>query len=72
MLSAAIFVINVCDKERPVCVISTFRYIRLYGLKFSKEDHLALIHLLYELCVMPDLEVSLVQKFANQLIELLK
>lgn len=48
------------------------RYIRLYGLKFSKEDHLALVHLLYELCVMPDLEISLVQKFANQLIELLK
>ena len=71
MSSAAIF-INVCDKEGLVCVISNFRYIRLYGLKFSKEDHLALIHLLYELCVMPDLEVSLVQKFANQLIELLK
>ena len=50
----------------------TFRYIRLYGLKFSKEDHIALIHLLYELCMMPDLEVSLVQKFANQLIGLLK
>lgn len=48
------------------------RYIRLYGLKFSKEDHIAFIHLLYELTVTPDLELSLVQKFATQLSRLLK
>lgn len=48
------------------------RYIKLYGMKFSKEDHLALIHLMYELVVMPELELSLVQKYASQLIGLLK
>ena len=48
------------------------RYIRLYGLKFSKEDHVNFIHLLYELTVIPDLEMSLVSKFASQLSGLLK
>jgi proteasome activator subunit 4 len=41
-------------------------------MKFSKEDHLALINLVYELVVMPELELSLVQKYATQLISLLK
>jgi len=49
-----------------------FRYIRLYGLKFSKEDHVVFIHLLYELTVIPDLEFSMVLKFAAQLANLLK
>ncbi|XP_060063003.1 proteasome activator complex subunit 4-like [Ylistrum balloti] len=48
------------------------RYIRLYGLKFAKEDHIALIKLMYELILIPDLELSLIQMFANQLISLLK
>ncbi|KAK3093564.1 hypothetical protein FSP39_017345 [Pinctada imbricata] len=48
------------------------RYIRLYGMKFSKEDHIALIKLLFELTTIPELEVSLVQKFACQLVGLLK
>ena len=41
-------------------------------MKFSKEDHIALIKLMYELTVIPELELSLVQKFANQLVSLLK
>jgi len=41
-------------------------------MKFSKEDHIALIKLLYELIVVPDLELSLVQKFAPRLTALLK
>ncbi|VDI21300.1 proteasome activator subunit 4 [Mytilus galloprovincialis] len=48
------------------------RYIKLNGMKFCKEDHLALINLMYELVVMPELELSLVQKFAAMLINLLK
>ncbi|KAH3856831.1 hypothetical protein DPMN_099426 [Dreissena polymorpha] len=48
------------------------RYIRLYGLKFSKEDHVHFIHLLYELVVLPDLELSVVNKVANILSTLLK
>ncbi|KAL4238306.1 Proteasome activator complex subunit 4 [Mactra antiquata] len=48
------------------------RYIRLYGMKFCKEDHLNFIHLMYELTTIPDLEVSMVSKFASQLSGLLK
>lgn len=48
------------------------RYIRLYGLKFSKEDHVLLIKLLFELSTIPDLELSLVPKFSTQLVALLK
>ena len=55
-----------------IYVIVFFRYIKLYGMKFSKEDHLTLINLMYELVVMPELELSLVQKYATQLISLLK
>ncbi|XP_070577632.1 proteasome activator complex subunit 4-like isoform X2 [Ptychodera flava] len=47
-------------------------YIRLYGRKFSKEDHVLLIKLVYELLTIPDLEFKLVQKFAQLLITLLK
>ncbi|XP_052767290.1 proteasome activator complex subunit 4A-like [Mya arenaria] len=48
------------------------RYKRLYGLKFSKDDQLHFIHLMYELTVIPDLELSLVHKFASMLSSLLK
>ena len=48
------------------------RYIRLYGMKFSKEDHLMLINLLLEMMTIPDLDFSLVQKFAQLLTTLLK
>jgi len=48
------------------------RYMRLYGMKFSKEDHLMLINLLLEMMTIPDLDFSLVQKFAQLLTTLLK
>lgn len=54
------------------CLFVFFRYIRLYGLKFSKEDHVLLIKLLFELSTIPDLELSLVPKFSTQLVALLK
>ncbi|XP_062621766.1 LOW QUALITY PROTEIN: proteasome activator complex subunit 4B-like [Saccostrea cucullata] len=63
---------------RDVKVGATFwvgqltRYIRLYGMKFSKEDHILFIKLLFELTTIPDLELSLVPKFATQLVALLK
>ncbi|XP_078000645.1 proteasome activator complex subunit 4-like [Glandiceps talaboti] len=47
-------------------------YIRLYGRKFSKEDHVLLIKLMYELFLTPDLEFRILQKFAQVLITLLK
>jgi hypothetical protein len=43
----------------------------LYGLKFSKEDHIAFIKMLYELVTIPMLEPYLVNKFASTLVELL-
>uniref|UniRef100_A0A4W3GX57 Proteasome activator subunit 4b n=1 Tax=Callorhinchus milii TaxID=7868 RepID=A0A4W3GX57_CALMI len=47
-------------------------YIRLYGRKFSKEDHVLFVKLLYELVIMPKLEISMMQGFARLLISLLK
>lgn len=47
-------------------------YIRLYGRKFSKEDHVLFIKLLYELVSIPKLEISMMQGFARLLINLLK
>ncbi|XP_016085953.1 proteasome activator complex subunit 4B-like [Sinocyclocheilus grahami] len=47
-------------------------YLRLYGRKFSKEDHVLFIKLLYELVTIPKLDISMMQSFARLLINLLK
>ncbi|KAM5165243.1 proteasome activator complex subunit 4 [Mantella aurantiaca] len=47
-------------------------YIRLYGRKFSKEDHVLFVKLLYELVTIPKLEISMMQGFARLLVSLLK
>uniref|UniRef100_A0AAY5KGG3 Proteasome activator Blm10 mid region domain-containing protein n=1 Tax=Esox lucius TaxID=8010 RepID=A0AAY5KGG3_ESOLU len=47
-------------------------YMRLYGRKFSKEDHVLFIKLLYELITMDKLEISMMQGLARLLINLLK
>uniref|UniRef100_A0A8C5MEZ8 Proteasome activator subunit 4 n=1 Tax=Leptobrachium leishanense TaxID=445787 RepID=A0A8C5MEZ8_9ANUR len=47
-------------------------YIRLYGRKFSKEDHVYFIKLLYEMVTIPNLETSMMHGFARLLINLLK
>ncbi|XP_015588278.1 proteasome activator complex subunit 4B [Cephus cinctus] len=60
---------------QPGCTIwtaSLCKYIKIYGLKFSKEDHILFIKLMYELITIPDLEPSLVHKFGCVLILLLK
>lgn len=49
-----------------------FRYMKIYGFKFSKEDHIALIKLFYELLLIPGLEPTRIQKFASTLSHLLK
>nr|CAH7732828.1 unnamed protein product [Callosobruchus chinensis] len=60
---------------RPGCVLWTSRltkYIKIYGYKFSKEDHIALIKLFYELIIIPDLEPTRINKCATTLFTLLK
>lgn len=48
------------------------RYMKIYGYKFSKEDHIALIHLYYELLTIPNLEPTRVNKYSCTLNFLLK
>uniref|UniRef100_A0A8C5CEE9 Uncharacterized protein n=1 Tax=Gadus morhua TaxID=8049 RepID=A0A8C5CEE9_GADMO len=49
-----------------------FSFLKLYGLRFSKEDHVQFIRLLYELVTLPHLEPHVMQSFARLLIQLLK
>ncbi|CAH4031865.1 unnamed protein product [Pieris brassicae] len=60
---------------KPACVVWSSRlikYIRIYGLKFGKEDHIAFIKLAYELVLIPELEPCKVQKFATLFVMLTK
>ncbi|CAG0888612.1 unnamed protein product [Cyprideis torosa] len=53
-------------------VVRLFRYIRLNGYKFSKEDHLQFIHLLMRVFVTPDMDYNVMNKFGQTLNILLK
>ncbi|XP_059471936.1 proteasome activator complex subunit 4-like [Neocloeon triangulifer] len=69
-LGRAVMLREIC----PGCRVWTarlMRFTRLYGLKISKEDHLAFVRMLYELVTLPNLEPYLVNKFASTLLELL-
>ncbi|KAK5647619.1 hypothetical protein RI129_002511 [Pyrocoelia pectoralis] len=60
---------------RPGCMVWTSRlnkYTRIYGFKFSKEDHIALVKLYYELVTIPGLEPTRINKLACTLTFLLK
>ncbi|XP_039757771.1 proteasome activator complex subunit 4A-like isoform X2 [Pararge aegeria] len=60
---------------KPACGVWSSRlmkYIRIYGLKFGKEDHLLFIKLAYELVLIPDLEPCKVHKFATLFLMLTK
>lgn len=46
--------------------------MKTYGMKFSKEDHIGLIKLYYELITIPDLEPTRIMKCASTLTQLLK
>lgn len=48
------------------------KYIQLYGRKFSKNDHIIFIKLLFELLIVPDIELSFVNKVCILLKSLLK
>lgn len=62
----------VLHSHRYDMILILNRYLRLYGRKFSKEDHVLFIKLLYELVTIPKLEISMMQSFARLLINLLK
>uniref|UniRef100_A0A672JGF3 Proteasome activator subunit 4b n=1 Tax=Salarias fasciatus TaxID=181472 RepID=A0A672JGF3_SALFA len=49
-----------------------FSFLKLYGRRFSKEDHVLFIKLLYELVTLPSLEPHMMQGYARLLIQLLK
>ncbi|XP_019938778.2 proteasome activator complex subunit 4B-like [Paralichthys olivaceus] len=49
-----------------------FSFLKLYGCRFSKEDHILFIKLLYELVTLPNLEPHMMQSYARLLIHLLK
>lgn len=55
-----------------ICYHSHCRYLKLYGLKFSKEDHIKLIKLLLSLIEIPDLEPAKLNKFCIALSQLLR
>ncbi|XP_052744002.1 proteasome activator complex subunit 4A isoform X2 [Bicyclus anynana] len=60
---------------KPACGVWSSRlmkYVRMYGLKFSKEDHLTFIKLAYELVLIPELEPCKVHKFATLFVMLTK
>ena len=48
------------------------KYLKLYGFKFSKEDHVQLIKTLYAVLTMPDLDPWMTNRAASSLIGLLK
>lgn len=52
--------------------LSPLRFLKLYGRRFSKEDHILFIKLLYELVMLPNLEPYMMQSYARLLIQLLK
>uniref|UniRef100_A0A8C9XF59 Proteasome activator subunit 4 n=1 Tax=Sander lucioperca TaxID=283035 RepID=A0A8C9XF59_SANLU len=56
----------------PGVLFWTRKLSTLYGRKFSKEDHVLFIKLLYELVTIPKLEISMMQGLARLLINLLK
>eukprot|EP00731_Ephydatia_muelleri_P029038 Em0020g682a len=47
-------------------------YIRVCGLHFPKEDHIKLVHLVYKLVTIPDLEPPLIRTWSTLLGTLLK
>ncbi|KAM4716279.1 proteasome activator complex subunit 4B-like [Anableps anableps] len=49
-----------------------FSFLKLYGRRFSKDDHVLFISLLYELVTLPNLEPHMMCSYARLLIQLLK
>ncbi|XP_043271653.1 proteasome activator complex subunit 4B-like [Venturia canescens] len=59
----------------PECVLwvgKLRRFMSIYGYKFSKEDHIVLVKLMYELVTMPDLDLLFINTFGNMFNKLLQ
>ena len=52
--------------------IHYFRFLKMYGYKFSKEDHVALVNLLMSMLLTPELDPFLINRTVNNLISLMK
>uniref|UniRef100_A0A0C9QKU2 PSME4 protein n=1 Tax=Fopius arisanus TaxID=64838 RepID=A0A0C9QKU2_9HYME len=62
-------------KLDPDCAYATMKlqvYMKLYSLRFTKEDHIMFVKLMYELSTIPDLDSSLLDIFGSTLVNLLK
>ncbi|XP_055638685.1 proteasome activator complex subunit 4-like [Toxorhynchites rutilus septentrionalis] len=55
-----------------IYVSRLMKYIKLYGMKFSKEDHIKFVKLLLELICIPNLEPDKVNRFCYALTTLLR
>ena len=49
-----------------------YRYVKMYGLKFSKEDHVAVVKLLFSVLHIPDLDPWLTNRTACSIRDLLR
>lgn len=49
-----------------------FRYIKLFGVRMTKEDHIKFVHLAFQLVVVPDQEISVTNIFTSAFERLLK
>ena len=56
----------------PVLISLFSSYIRLYGYRFSKEDHVLFIKLTYELLIVTHMDSQLLTGFSHLLLKLLK
>lgn len=61
------------DMSPGIGIYSTrlLMYIKLYGLKFSKEDHIQFIKMFLELLTIPFLEPAKINKICSVLVQLL-
>ncbi|XP_055613465.1 proteasome activator complex subunit 4B-like isoform X2 [Uranotaenia lowii] len=55
-----------------IYVSRLMKYIKLYGMKFSKEDHIKFVKLLLELICIPNLEPDKVNKFCYAITTMLR
>lgn len=49
-----------------------YRYLKLFGVRLTKEDHINLVELLFQLVVIPDQEIAVTNVFASTFDRLLK